>query len=46
MGISLILWSSWTGVVETLEGISYEGKHGEVYLTICVVPVDVHSKVP
>ena len=32
--------------METLEGISYVWKHGEVYLTIRVVPVDVHSKVP
>ena len=29
-----------------LEGISYIGKHGEVYLTIHVVPVNDHSKVP
>ena len=35
----------WTCVVETLEGISYVGKHGEVYLAIRVVPVNVHSKV-
>ena len=32
-------------MVETLEGISYVVKHGEVNLTIRVVPVDSHSKV-
>ena len=45
VGIRLIMWSSWTGVVETIEVMSYVGKYGEVYLTIRVFPVDVHSKV-
>ena len=45
VGINLVLWFSWTGVVETLEGISYVGDHGEVCLAIHLVQVDVHSKV-